>query len=136
MHGPLALHDSRLYGLASPGTGTSHEDRKAGYELMQCTGLVDGNGVLIFEGDILVTDESWHYQQQHGFQCWWGTGQWLFSPFEIGNEDAPLRGIEEFSQIWEYFEYDATVQVIGNVYEHPELQCGNAPTGKDGMPAS
>ena len=85
------------------------------YQLMQSTGLKDKNGVEIFEGDIVrrarpckSEDEIMHIGFANGsfyttfFPDWCRTS--LFSYIEFGNQ----------------------VEVIGNIYEQPELLGGQA----------
>lgn len=87
------------------------------YPLMQYTGLKDKNGVEIYEGDILSSSggyggdligsvywgvlsdtDGW----SHGaYQCWVCDGESLFD----------LAGANS----------DASCEVIGNIYENPEL---------------
>lgn len=91
-------------------------------EIMQFTGLRDKNGKEIFEDDIVETSYSRDHEQRHAFLVEWHEdgGQWLFTPFEVGNQDAPLLGIEEFSHSWEDISL-VNAEVLGNIYENPEL---------------
>lgn len=84
------------------------EDLK-NYVLMQSTGLTDKNGKEIFEGDILkVTDEhSWlevvSFSEKKA----------MFVSKEIGFPESPL---------WELFNTVLfEIEIIGNIYENPEL---------------
>lgn len=79
------------------------------YELMQYTGLKDKNGVKIYEGDILKTDEV--ITKVH-----WSHSGWhetiIFSPLNHLNTTFPILESES--------------EVIGNIYENPnllELEC-------------
>ncbi len=78
--------------------------------LMQSTGLSDKNGKLIYEGDIVKTN----YIPGEGddvvnFPVTWGinSGQWLAGEHYLGYY---LRKNDVFE-----------VEVIGNIYENPEL---------------
>lgn len=92
------------------GTNT-HADE---IELMQSTGLFDRNGQEIFEGDI-VTDgdviSDIKYHQTLGFYM---IGKYGFSvPFGQG---VDVEYFEEFA-----VHVSKTFEVIGNIYENPEL---------------
>lgn len=76
--------------------------------LMQCTGLKDKNGKLIFEGDIV---NVCHVSQ-------------------IGNKEYCIAVVEyKYGTYWASCKYGAaalncdnmTYEVIGNIYENPEL---------------
>lgn len=78
-------------------------------ELMQSTGLKDKNGVEIFEGDIIKTKtetlQSVEYVRASVTKDWSET----VAAFKCRQGD-------------EYFYFDlATDEVIGNIYENPEL---------------
>lgn len=82
--------------------------------LMQSTGLFDENGVEIFEGDI-VTDgdviSDIKYHQTLGFYM---IGKYGFSvPFGQG---VDVEYFEEFA-----VHVSKTFEVVGNIYENPEL---------------
>jgi len=71
---------------------------KERYELMQYTGLHDGQGIEIYEGDILSYDEECRYEVE------WDHHRWNFKGCLGDNLEEP----EEY-------------EVIGNIYENPEL---------------
>lgn len=71
--------------------------------LSQCTGLRDKNGKLIFEGDIIRQPDDCI-----GFIVWQGVSYWVESP---GSHARDL----------EHSPYYESVEVIGNIYENPEL---------------
>ena len=70
--------------------------------LMQCTGLKDKNGKLIYEGDIVKHSKS---NQQYKVQ-WNDKGFWQL------DDNAMARSAKFLEENYE---------VIGNIYENPEL---------------
>lgn len=79
------------------------DERGMVLELMQYTGLKDKNGVEIFEGDIVILCWSDEVGESH-----WGKVI-IKNPFEYTPEEA------------RYFIYSDEIEVIGNIYENPEL---------------
>ncbi|MEW6126742.1 MAG: YopX family protein [Acidobacteriota bacterium] len=78
---------------------------KSKFELMQFTGLLDKNGSEIFEGDIVS----------------WGSSRNMFIKYED-------RGMYEFwhtetekAHHWGIWNIHKELEVIGNIYENPEL---------------
>lgn len=93
--------------------GSSHHDRfqdvlmDSNAIVMQCTGLKDKYGKLIYEGDILKTEEGLVKVEYYHAE---------FILVLIDNPD------------FSFVDWDTTGQnVIGNIYENPELlEAGNA----------
>jgi len=83
--------------------GSTKFVRQEDYVLMQFTGLLDKNGKEIYEGDI-VKDGEYKHQIIHSEK---NLG---FMLEEIKN--GTLR---------DFYPYDIDYEVIGNIYENPEL---------------
>ena len=79
----------------------SKEDR--GLILMQFTGLKDKNGKEIYEGDILTSPDG-DFEVCFDEGCFWVSQELDFN--------APL---------YVYATYENICEVIGNIYENPEL---------------
>jgi uncharacterized phage protein (TIGR01671 family) len=87
--------------------GCDYDPFKEDWGLMQFTGLKDYNGKEIYEGDIVV--------QYPGFGC----------------EFKPRKGVVSYKDASFWFDlttiafvledHDCTLEVIGNIYENPEL---------------
>lgn len=80
-------------------------------ELMQSTGLVDWEGVEIYEGDIVkIPDDYEVFGKNAGETC-----KVIFDSgcFRLKTSRGRGRGF--------WFEDDSTVTIIGNIYENPEL---------------
>lgn len=107
-----------------------------GVKLMQYTGLKDKNGMEIYEGDILQRASSIN-SDYHGEwirdEVIHKPGQWFSS--HVSSEKGKLpRGYTAGPLLDSYFDYDGklyafgkdyepacTGEVIGNIYENPEL---------------
>lgn len=101
--------DGRIWVTADDGkNGIELIDEEA--HLMQCTGLHDNNGRKIYEGDIVRTgkDNIGDPELMIG-QVIMREGSWL-----IENEKMQ-EAIELFSEI-------TSREVIGNIFENPELR--------------
>ncbi|WP_117017100.1 YopX family protein [Aeribacillus pallidus] len=80
------------------------------YEIMQYTGLKDKNGREIYEGDIVVVHEGEDVKWTHHVEFFHG-GFWV-------TDENCLGAINEFCE------------VVGNIYENPELLEGSECMGK------
>lgn len=78
--------------------------------LMQCTGLKDKNGKLIYEGDIVYKKGN----KDHKGNKMFSTVVWcrMHAEFNISDENGLHRMPSDSNN----------VEVIGNIYENPELQ--------------
>ena len=107
------------------------------FVIQQYTGLKDKNGGEIYEGDILLIPDTWHEVILDN-----GTGPWedfmhlvtvVFQEGTFG-VDVPRSGYyfkAGFNSFW-YIDHDVygeevwgEIEVIGNIYEHPELLEGD-----------
>ncbi len=93
----------RYTGSENSMTGQHIEDVNS--VLMQCTGLKDKNGVLIFEGDILLCT------QENGY-----TGALEKVEFNNGMFHCRHRVISIHE-----LRLDQEIEIIGNIYEHQHL---------------
>ncbi|MED0671740.1 YopX family protein [Aneurinibacillus aneurinilyticus] len=86
------------------------------FTLLQYTGLKDKNGKDIFEGDIVV---AWSEGRSEKFEVRWrqeSAPKWILYPAWQSQKFWNLHGTKREDGYY----YDM-VEVIGNIYEHPEL---------------
>ena len=97
------------------------------HNLMQYTGLKDKNGIEIYEGDIV----KWGHTLGYGEEAWHRVAKVEFSPdlqFKILHyiDSKTLEKKPTDNYIFQFgrFSYQEThkyLEVIGNIYENPEL---------------
>jgi|WetSurSiteA1Bulk_404760.scaffolds.fasta_scaffold34197_4 uncharacterized phage protein (TIGR01671 family) len=94
-------------------------DPECRYIFMQYTGLKDKNGKEIFEGDIV----NWYIGGIEPYGIGWIVygGHWEYAGFGI--ETHRLNPPNETGFTWDMLnpEYAKDAEVIGNIYENPEL---------------
>lgn len=81
------------------------------FELMQSTGLKDKNGKEIFEGDILAVETD---DETLNVNVFWDEEHalFMFESKQYNEKEALAELLEDYSYPFE---------IIGNVYENPEL---------------
>lgn len=88
--------------------------------LMQSTGLKDFNGVEIYEGDILLSKASENQEDWKKWQVHYADGRFLIDYKQIPKDKRKRKNleIEDLCEdnVWLY-----GLEVIGNIYENPEL---------------
>lgn len=77
------------------------------YDLMQCVGLKDKNGKEIYEGDILGILRVGNQVDI--------IGKIIF------DTDLLSFTVEKVNGGWDYLTHFSSLEVIGNIYENPEL---------------
>jgi len=79
---------------------------------MQYTGLKDRNGKEIYEGDVLIGHTSYELDSD--------SAKWI--PFRpaIVKWDETVCGFYPF-YVYDKWQFDLKVEIIGNIYENPEL---------------
>ena len=88
--------------------GMLFEDTK----FMHYSGLIDKNGQLIYECDIVKSANA-YTQEDKGFICKFKDYRWKFSNVRRSDDD--------FNSIVNYSYIQQNCEIIGNVFEHPQL---------------
>lgn len=107
-------------------------------EIMQCTGLKDKNGKLIYEGDIIKLNDKYpdysviddfYKNQNFVVEYFQPQAVYLLKPFEL--RDYSGDGIYDLSpDFYEFINWHVNgieygmlqgIEIIGNFYENPEL---------------
>lgn len=89
------------------------------FELMQYTGLKDKNGKEIYEGDIIYKDDKQTWTVEYAL-----FGEPMFGVFNQLNSCRDIE-VDEFGAYFIAVEDIIRIEVIGNIYENPELLDNN-----------
>lgn len=92
------------------------------YVLMQYTGLKDKNKVEIYEGDIISFAKGVLSSREENR----GSVIWDEKEYVIRNEHGYLNYPSKQAELWGWLKH---IEVIGNIYENPEL-LSNTDTSK------
>lgn len=92
-------------------------------ELMQFTGLHDKNGKEVYEGDIVCcphfpANGSMHYLYH---QIMWDEKYTGWKAANLNNKDNQAILVHGNLQLWVYVKNEPECEVIGNIYENPEM---------------
>ena len=86
----------------------AHNDRTAEMIIMLGTGLKDRHGKEIYEGDVLLCDDSNEDHEEFRTKVWFCNGQFLTQHYGF-----PVHSWCSKKESW--------CEVIGNVFDNPEL---------------
>lgn len=85
--------------------------------VMQFTGLKDKTGKEIYEGDILKEWLEDLVLEENGF-WWYGIVSFKNGQWKVLQADFKYLNFDDMSKLYEDFE---NLEVVGNIYENPEL---------------
>lgn len=121
----LNFEDGTLIYQKHPEEETCTDEISDGFELMQYTGLKDKHGREIFEGDIIY----WEIDNGVGIESYTAIVKWSENLVEegwsqtykwlVGYTGNYYRG--SYDELSTPAAYNDELQVIGNIYENPEL---------------
>lgn len=88
------------------------------YELQQCTGLKDKNGKLIYEGDIVR--ESFGETGTYRVEYFPYSAEWQYLNLDDEKPNWEMFSMQ-FEGMSENQGISTDLEIIGNIYENPEL---------------
>ena len=90
-------------------------------ELMQFTGLKDKNGNEIYEGDIVKWDDGSNGRYWRVCKIEWEQAHYKLSGYSYQTSQPQEKWFIDFKFGQFIYEYDGALEIIGNIYENPEL---------------
>lgn len=106
-------HDGQVWTFSEFDSGLKEVD----WLLIQSTGLKDKNGVLIFEGDLLMYEHE-EYEHPHPYVMNYVIDDGVNSDLSIGEVGFSCEDIREnylVASLWK------DMEIIGNIHQNPEL---------------
>lgn len=116
----ISICEGELYEWCPDGLHIKHDIGDSAI-VMQSTGLKDKNGKLIYEGDVLQSEE-YPFKNEKGYnyaaEVLWddASATFYYYTFRISN-NVVGRSTGNTGELNEYEDW----KVIGNIYENPEL---------------
>lgn len=88
---------------------------------MQYTGLKDKNDQEIYEGDIVKWDDQSNGSYWRVCEIKWEPSHYVLNGFSFNSSNPSVKKPVSFSFGAFIYESDGELEVIGNIYENPEL---------------
>lgn len=103
---------------------TATDSKALGFPVMQYTGLIDKNGVEIYEGDVMTFPAYYETPEMTlpTYVC--AKVIFIHGAFHIQMNDEKITA-DTNNLAYEMQCYDGDFEVIGNLYQHPELLTPN-----------
>ena len=96
--------------------------------IMQFTGLLDKNGKEIYEGDLITSSEFSIQEDENGDYVQDEKGNYVTLRYEVKIEWMEIDAFEVYGwNIWGFYDnplgkrIQSEIEVIGNIFENPEL---------------
>lgn len=89
--------------------------------ILRFTGLIDKNGVEIYQGDVVRWDDNSNGRYWRICEVMWEKSKFILVGITTnGEQTKTLRRIEfKFGRF--IYEKDGELEIIGNIYENPEI---------------